>query len=133
MIAPLPTFAAFEKRRKALGISRPALARRAGVSLATVKRVLSGHETPSLYATHAIASALGMQVSLGSNPSVTEAVDAREFRRAQALCKARRLAKLVQGTMALEAQAIDSKALEGLVEDNVHKLLSGSSRRLWDE
>lgn len=134
MLATIPSLRSLDERRRELRMSVTALARRSGVSRPTVNRILAGREhVPSAQSVHALAAALGLQVQLGYAPAVVPAIEAREFRRQQALTKARQLAKLVQGTMGLEAQAVDSKTLDGLVEDNLHALLSGSSRQLWDD
>lgn len=115
-------------------MSRAILARRAGVSLPTVNRILSGKQSgATLGNVHAIAAALGVEVRIGSHPKIAETIGVDEFRKQQATAKARRLARMVQGTMALEAQAVDQKTLKGLMEGNVHRLLAGSNRRLWDE
>ena len=45
--------------------------------------------------------------------------------------KARQLIGLVQGTSALEAQAVDAQELEDLTEQTTNVLLAGSPRRLW--
>lgn len=54
-----------------------------------------------------------------------------EFRCSQARMKAEQLARLVQGTSALECQAVDPETYETLVARSYHELLSGSARRLW--
>ena len=43
----------------------------------------------------------------------------------------RRLTELVQGTMALEAEAVEASVLEQMEEANFRALLSGPPRRLW--
>jgi hypothetical protein len=104
------------------------------VSLPTVQRILSGSDhAPSLPAIHAIAAALGVQVSLGYQPRITEATTAAEFRREQALKKARRLSSMVQGTMGLESQAIEQSALDAITDEQAVQLLAGPSRHLWDD
>jgi transcriptional regulator with XRE-family HTH domain len=134
MVTAVPSLTFLDQRRKSLQISRAALARRAGVSLPTVNRILSGQEAaPSITSLHALAAAMGLQVRLGHEPTVEVMVDAREFRRQQAVAKAKRLVALVQGTMGLEAAAVDRQTAEELLNDNVDALLAGSSRRLWDE
>jgi hypothetical protein len=72
----------------------------------------------------AIAHTLG--VSLGA----TE-VDAEELCRQQARKKAEQIARLVQGSCALESQAVDGQAYRRLVERSYHELLAGSRRKLW--
>ena len=109
-------------------MSRASLARRAKVSLPTIHRILTGKEAgPSVSTIEAIASALGMAVQ------IVETIDAEELRERQAKQRAARLVGMVQGTMGLESQAVDPKAIETLTKRNVNRLLAGSGRRLWDE
>lgn len=126
--------AQLDDRRVRLCMSKADLARRSDVSQPTVRRVLSGQESrPRTDTVIAIATALGVEVRLSENPDVHETHGVSEFRRAQAKAKARRLARLVQGTMALEAEAVGVETLAALEEDNLHALLAGSGRRLWGE
>ncbi len=109
-------------------MSRAALAKRAGVSEPTVNRILSGREaSPKLSNVAAIAEALGLELCL--HP----VMDEETLREHQAEEKARAMAKMVQGTMGLEAQALDQSGYERLVSRTKHKLLAGSDRRLWEE
>jgi len=55
-----------------------------------------------------------------------------ELRRDQADRKARRLVQLVQGTSALEGQAVDDDSLDAMIGRTSDELLS-SNRRLWSE
>jgi len=127
-------FAQMERRRARLGMSKADLARRAGVSLPTVRRLLSGHEGPARTdVVAALAAALGVEVRLSDRTYVHESTGVSAFRREQAERKAKRLARLVQGRMALEAEAVDRSVLEELEERNVHALLAGPARRLWGE
>jgi transcriptional regulator with XRE-family HTH domain len=117
-----------DARRRRLGMSRAALARRAGVSLPTVHRVLTGKEdAPSVTTLNAIAAALGMEVQ------IVEVADVDELREEQAKRKARRLTEQIQGTMGLESQGVGSKQLDRMTKQTVHELLAGSGRRLWDD
>src|SRR5438067_10434482 len=99
----------FEKlnaRRRKLGMSCAALAKRSGVSLATVQRVLSGkHAEASFANVLAIAKALSMSVAIEPIASATE------VRQRQARYKAERLVGMVQATSALEAQAVSADAI----------------------
>jgi len=127
-------FSQLENRRARLGMSKADLARRAGVSLPTVRRLLSGREKRARTdIVAAIATALGVEVRLSAAPCVHESVDASAFRRQQARAKAKRLAKLVQGTMALEAEAVGEDIVEELEEQNFHALLTGPAYRLWGD
>ena len=114
-------------RREALGMSHATVAARSGVSEPTVKRILGGQLAEASFANVvAVAEALGMTVGLGET-------DAEELCRQQARRKAERIARLVQGTSALESQAVDRAAYERLVERSFHELMAGSRRRLWAE
>lgn len=113
-------------RREKLGISCALLAKRLGVSLRTVQRILSGEEMNPGFATiHALARELGLGVRLD------EETDIRAVRRRQAEHKADRLLAIVQGTSALEGQAMDRETVADLREKTIHELLAGPNRKLW--
>lgn len=115
------------QRRQDLGLTCSAVAKRTGLGLRTVQRVLSGKERdPGFGTVSAIAEALGASVTLKTQ-------DLNEVRRKQAEKKASKLLALVQGTSALEAQAFDQKAAKSLKERTVRDLLQGSPRKLWAE
>lgn len=112
-------------RRKALGMSFTMLAARSGVSEPTVKRILGGHAAAASFANvAAVAQALGVSLEFGES-------DIDELRREQARKKAEHIARLVQGTSALESQAVDPETYRRLVEKSYHELLAGPNRRLW--
>lgn len=122
------------RRCARLGITKMAVAKRARVSPSTVRRILSGREdNPSVPIVQAIAKSLGVEIRLGESITVDESQDAEEYKRTQALAKAKRIVRMVQATMALEAQGVDSKVVDRLIEKAVYKLLSGSPRKLWSE
>lgn len=103
------------------------LARRSGVSQPTVQRVLTGHgPAASIASVEAIAAALGMRLGF-------TAEDESQMREKEARRKAEWLARAVQGTSGLEAQAVDDATLRALIDKTFHELLAGSPRRLWDE
>ena len=134
MIATHQLFEQLDGRRSQLGMSKTALARRAAVSLPTIHRILSGRERrPGLETLTAVAAALGVEVRLSASPHVHACSDAAEFRREQARAKAKRLVRLVQGTMALEAEAVGADVLKRMEEHNFHALLAGPDRRLWGD
>ena len=113
-------------RRQKLGISCAVLARRVGVSLRTVQRILSGEEdNPGLATVTAMARELGVGVRL------EEEVDARTIRRRQAERKAERILAIVQGTSALEVQGMEEDTRLDLREQTINELLAGSDRKLW--
>ena len=130
--ATFPRLVKLDLRRRKLGMSRPILARRSGVSIARVHAILRGTETnPRLSTIHALARALGVAVSVGSEGGIREVISADEMRRQRALEKAKRITAGVQGTMGLESQAVGQQTLDSLTEQMIHKLLAGSNRRLW--
>jgi transcriptional regulator with XRE-family HTH domain len=115
-----------ERRRKALGISRPCLARRSGVSLPTVNRILGDGDEHVTYAIlKAVARSLGMEIELRNTLSE------QDFAEQQAQTKAEAIARMVQGTSALESQAVDADTYRQIVRQTVHDLMAGSRRRLW--
>lgn len=106
-------------------MSMAALARRSGVSLPTVQRILSGnHSTASFASVLAISDALGVEIEMKSD---------REFTKQVATEKARRLVGAVQATSALEGQAVEPHKLSELIDSTVHTLMAGSRRKLWAE
>jgi len=125
MSAAPVTHAALDRRRRELGLTFAALSSRSGVSEPTVKRILGGRLGEASF-THvvAIARALGSPIS-------ADLQDVDEMVREQARRKAEGIARLVQGTSALEAQAVDDAEYCRLVDRSYHELLAGSRRRLW--
>lgn len=116
-----------DARRRELGMSVPALAKRSKVSTATVNRILAGRYGSASHANvAAVARALG--VRLFGRPR-----DPEHIRQEAAKRKARWLVKLVQGTSGLEAQAVRPEVLRRMVKETVRELLAGSSRRLWGD
>jgi transcriptional regulator with XRE-family HTH domain len=114
-----------DSRRRRLGMSFDALSARSGASTPTLKRMLGGDlGSVSLGTVAAVARALGAPI--GGTP---EDPDDMVRRRAREL--AERTARLVQGTSALEDQAVDAATFDALVERTYHQLMSGHRRRLW--
>lgn len=104
------------------------LAKRSGVSVATVKRVLSGnHETTGFVQVAKVAAALGL--SLECKPQAT----AEKLREQQAQYKAKKVAALTQATSSLESQGLDRETYERLVRELTHRFLADSKRKLWDD
>lgn len=121
--------AQMERRRKALVISRPILARRSGVSLPTIARILGGGrdwQRASYANLKAIADSLGMDFELKTT------VDEHDFAEQQARTKAEAIARMVQGTSALESQAVDAETYKQIVKQSIHELMAGPRRRLWN-
>jgi transcriptional regulator with XRE-family HTH domain len=113
-------------RRRALGMSYASLAKRSGVSMATVVRILSGASPAAAYSNvEAIATALGM--TLNAKPTIS----AKALLKQRADRKAATLVSLVQGTSGLEGQAVGKPALNRMKKKTRRELLAGSKRRLW--
>jgi len=116
------------ERRQRLGISCSVLAKRTGISLRSVQRILSGEETnPGFTTVASLAHVLGVGVRFNDE------VDVRTIRRRQAERKAERILAIVQGSSALEAQALSRETIRDLREKTIHELLAGSPRKLWAE
>ena len=116
----------FNERRERLGISCSVLAKRTGMSLRSIQRILSGEETnPGFSTVASLARELGVGVRFD------EEVDVRTIRRRQAERKAERILAIVQGSSALEAQAMARETIRDLREKTINELLAGSDRRLW--
>src|SRR5476651_246282 len=93
-------------RRKQLKMPIDALVKRSGVPRPTVFRILRGKAVSVRFGYVAsVAGALGLP--FGAAPVEPEELRLREARR-----KARLLARMTQGTMGLEAQAVSSKLLK---------------------
>src|ERR1700722_5178880 len=124
MIAVTSWFSKLDFRRRQLGMSKAALAARAKVSRPTVDRILSGREeSPRISNVSAIAAALGVELRLVDNViTVVDQKSAQEFRRQQALNKAKRIVKMVQGNMALEAQAVGTDTADERADQTVSEL-----------
>jgi transcriptional regulator with XRE-family HTH domain len=112
-------------RRRQLRMSYSVLAKRSRVSMPTVVRLLSGPNPQSSFGNVlAIAAALGITFRF-------EAVPLEEFLERQAKQKAEKLVGMVQGTLALEEQAVDVKTIARMKRKTVLELLAGSAQRLW--
>lgn len=122
----LALFRYLDGRRKEIGMSMKILAQRSGLGMRTVQRVLSGDEpTANINTILSIAHALRVELQ------PREIAPARLVRREQAEWKATKLASMVQGTSALEAQAVPKEALLEIRAEIADKLAAGSMRQLW--
>ena len=123
-----PSHISFERLtrlRAALGMSYSVVSSRSGVSQPTVKRIFGGHISEASFANvMAVANALGASLDVAET-------DPDELCRRQARRKAEQVARIVQGTSALESQAVDANSYSRLVEKSYHQLLAGSKRKLW--
>jgi transcriptional regulator with XRE-family HTH domain len=120
-------FQVLEKRSRELGMTYRVLAQRCGVSQPTVVRILSGKQPNAAW-----QNVLAVAQTLGMTINVAPSAAAEDLLLEQAEKKATELVGIVQGTAALEGQAVDGKFLKRLRRQTVHELLVSSKRRLWD-
>ena len=79
----ITTGASLNERRRELRMTIPQLARRSGISTATVARVLRGEPTVAMGHVCAVADALGMQVGLRPRVSVDSLLSHAAHRKAK--------------------------------------------------
>ena len=116
-----------EHRREALGMPLKELSKRANVSLGTVRRAAAGEPGIAIGTVAAIANALGIR-DLGA---ISEARPPNKIRELQAALKARKIVGMVQGTSALEGQAVSESDRKLMISNTISELLSGPRSRLW--
>lgn len=123
-----------ESRRRQLGMSLAALAQRSGLSAPTLNRILGGEANPTLETLVTLAKALGVEIRISENGvDLREPTTPARFRKAIAKEKASKVVQMVQGTSALESQAVGQADVKNMVEQTIHELLAGTSRRLWSK
>jgi transcriptional regulator with XRE-family HTH domain len=116
------------QRRRDLGMTYEVVARRSGLSLATIYRTLTDQQPDvSLATVSAMAEAVGLRFVLEQSNSVSDLLEAQATRRAE------KLTSMVQGTSGLEGQALSQQRLDEMTRQTVHQLLAGSKRQLWRE
>ncbi len=121
-------FAELDLRRRELSMPAITLAQKSGVAFRTTQRILSGKHQKASYADiQSLAAVLGMTLELRST------TDPEDLREQQGRQKAQRLMKMVQGTAALEAQAVNHAKYKQMMRRSVHELLAGPARKLWAE
>lgn len=121
----ITTGASLNERRRELRMTIPQLARRSGISTATVARVLRGESTVAMGHVCAVADALGMQVGLRPRVSVDSLLRQAAHR------KAKRAAALVQATSALEGQGLSRHQFDAMVDRTTRELRAAGGKTLW--
>jgi transcriptional regulator with XRE-family HTH domain len=111
-------------RREEIGMPMVVLARKAGVSMQTLHRMLHGQASVHFDKVLAVAHALDIELTPRPRTSPFQ------LRKRQARAKARELVGAVQGTSGLEGQGLDRDAVAELTEDATRQLLA-SNRKLW--
>jgi transcriptional regulator with XRE-family HTH domain len=125
MVEAIDILDILSRRRRYLGMPYEELGRRSGVPISTLKRVMGGEVKAGFSAVAAIADALGVHFA------AAPAEDVALMRERQAHDKAKSLVAQVQGTSALEAQAVGRTDIKLMEQRTVAELLVGSSSRLW--
>jgi hypothetical protein len=101
------------------------LVRKSGLSRATICRLLKGdHRKATVPNLEALLRALAVEVTI--NPVPASIAVKRQAER-----QARKVVGMVQGTMGLEAQAVDAEGVKAMVESSCQRLLNGPRKKLW--
>ena len=112
------------QRRRELRMPISALSDRANTSVSTAKRVLAGDTSVSYSTLCRIAQAMGVSPEFNACPS--HSLIQKEAKR-----KAKLVAKMVQGTSAMEAQAVDKETLDRITQAAEAKLVTCLGSMLW--
>ena len=116
-----------KERRKELGIPIDTIVRRTGVKRATMCRILKG-DTETVRHGYVVKVMEVMGIFVGRRPE-----SVKKMRHREAVKKAKLVARLTQGTMALEAQAVGNETLVEIERMIVRKILVGQNRKLWSD
>ena len=106
------------EQRRMLQMPLSVLSTRAGTSVSTVMRVLAGHEVASFTTVARIADTLGVELRYTRPRGVAT------IRRAEARAAAKRIVGAVQGTSALEGQAVSRERLKLMEQETEAELLA---------
>jgi hypothetical protein len=112
-----------KRRIRRLGIPNSEIAKRSRVEYSTVEMVLSAPITVPLDQIVAVGASVGLVYGGTSQPI-------RDVYRAAVRTKARYIVRLVQGTSALESQAVDRVACRELTKLAVRELVA-DRKRIW--
>lgn len=113
-----------KKQKEALSIPYEAIASRAGVGVATVKRAFSGHDI-SLDTLDKIAVALGCEIAIKPKQSP------KALYQAQIEKKAQEIVKRVIHTSALEAQSPRSEAQNKMLSQAKAMIAKMPKSQIW--
>lgn len=112
------------QRRSDLRMPISALSERANTSVSTVKRVLGGDASVSYSTLCRIAQAMGASFEINVRSS-------KSMIKEQARRKSRIVAQMVQGTSAMEAQAVDKETLDRIAQTAEAELIKRLGGILW--
>ncbi len=115
--------------RSQLSISQRAVAKRASVPQATLSKIESGRQQPTIVTLGKILNALDCDLLITAVPrSSVEGI-----RRKQAEKKAKMRMDYLKGTMSLEKQMPNQRLIIEMFEEEVNRLLDSSSSELWED
>ena len=114
-----------KSQKKYLGMTYETISERSGVSVASVKRIVSGQLSSAQFEhVLSVAETLGVHFK-------PEMENAEIMKREQAREKAEELVALTRGNSALEGQSISDSAFQRMIEKTVNDLLAGPHKALW--
>ena len=112
------------QRRRELKMPIYALSERANTSVSTIKRVLGGDASVSYSTLCRIAQAMGASFEINARSP-------RNVIKQEANRMARMVAKMVQGTSAMEAQGVDKETLDRIEQTAEAELTTHLGSMLW--
>ena len=115
--------------RVQLTMSQHVLAERSSVPQATLSKIESGRQQPTVSTLHKILDALGCDLLITAVPRAS----LEEVRQRQVEKKAKTRVEYLKGTMSLEEQTPDQKFLNEMIKEEVKRLMESSSSELWRE
>ncbi len=115
--------------RSQLSISQKVVSIRSLVPQATLSKIESGKQQPTIGTLEKILDALECDLVI----TVVPRTSIEETRRKQAAKKAQQRVDYLKGTMSLEKQMPDQRLLGEVFEEELEKYMGSSSFVLWDE
>ncbi len=115
--------------RSQLSISQRAVAKRASVPQATLSKIESGRQQPTIVTLSKILNALECDLLITAIPRSS----LEDIRRYQAEKKAKMRMDYLKGTMSLEKQMPDQRLIAEMFTEEVKRLLDSSSSELWED
>lgn len=115
--------------RNQLTMSQRIVAKRASIPQATLSKIESGHQQPTIPTLNKILDALECDLLITAIPRTS----LEETRLKQAEKKAKERIEYLKGTMSLEKQTPDQKLLDELTKEEVRRLMNSSGLELWKD
>lgn len=115
--------------RTQLTMSQRIVAKRASVPQATLSKIESERQQPTISTLNKILDALECDLLITAIPRTS----LEETRRKQAEKKAQERIEYLKGTMSLEKQIPDQKLLDELTKEEMRRLMNSSGLELWKD